>query len=573
MSTTKPDSHRRAAIYCRVSTDEQAKGYSLSTQLDACRKYAEVNGFEVVGAFKDEYSGATPIEARPEGRLAYEMLARGAADALIVYRIDRLVRPPEDGDEWDMPILIRSLAKAGREIHTLDRGKIETSFAGLLIAVLDSKNAGEERRKIAERTSRGRQAKARSKQVVGIGIFPYGYRKTGTGRSTGIEINETEAKIVRLIFEWYVLGDGQTGPMSFSAIALRLTNMQIDTPGASRAHRNIRTRLPYAWDYGTVSYILKNFIYIGEWHWAGEIIPTPPIIGRPLWEEAQKRREYNRKLSQHNKSRNYLLSGMVKCHCGHAMVGTSSPNGRAHDNWYYECTSKKRRHKGIEEICPQPLVRTDRLEEAVWCYVVDLVTDPETFEAALRSAQRLELDKIRPLREQMEHTLELIKEVEHEADELGRALGKAAGIVGQSLERQIAEVNKRYVQLCHTRDRLLAGIEKEALSDQDISYALNFRDDVFEGLQNVTDQDVRKILELLRVQVTVRDQVVTITCRVPVRAEPGEIDLKSSRSLEVDDTRYWMTLESKPIDLAAGTFPGMVRQAVRLSKFESFEEP
>ena len=107
--------------------------------------------------------------------------------------------------------------------------------------------------------------------------------------------------------------------------------------------------------------------------------------------------------------------------------------------------------------------------------------------------------------------------------------GKVSGIVGQSLERQIAEVNQRYTQLCNTRDRLQAGIEKEALTDQDIAQALSFRNDVFEGLHNITDQDKRKIFKLLRVQAAVRDQVVTITCRVPIGTESSEIDLKSSR--------------------------------------------
>jgi hypothetical protein len=47
------------------------------------------------------------------------------------------------------------------------------------------------------------------------------------------------------------------------------------------------------------------------------------------------------------------------------MVGTSFPAGRERDHWYYECTSKKRHHKGIEKICPQPLVRADKIEVAV----------------------------------------------------------------------------------------------------------------------------------------------------------------------------------------------------------------
>src|SRR5450756_1975869 len=142
--------NNRAVIYARVSTDEQAKGYSLPTQIEACERYAHDKGFEVVGIFNDDYSGATPIEQRPEGRKAYEMLSGNQADVLIAYRIDRIVRPPEDGDEWDMPILIRGLAKLNKAIHTLDRGQLKTDFASLLIAMLDAKGAGDERRKIME---------------------------------------------------------------------------------------------------------------------------------------------------------------------------------------------------------------------------------------------------------------------------------------------------------------------------------------------------------------------------------------------------------------------------------------
>jgi len=43
---------KRAVIYARVSTDEQAdKGYSLGSQLEACRAYAVGHGFTVVAEF------------------------------------------------------------------------------------------------------------------------------------------------------------------------------------------------------------------------------------------------------------------------------------------------------------------------------------------------------------------------------------------------------------------------------------------------------------------------------------------------------------------------------------------
>jgi len=46
-----------AAIYTRVSTDEQGKGYSLPTQLENCRQYAAKQGYAVEAEFSDEYSG------------------------------------------------------------------------------------------------------------------------------------------------------------------------------------------------------------------------------------------------------------------------------------------------------------------------------------------------------------------------------------------------------------------------------------------------------------------------------------------------------------------------------------
>jgi DNA invertase Pin-like site-specific DNA recombinase len=130
MDTVRSNGHKRAVIYARVSTDEQAdKGYSLQSQVEACGKYAHDHGLEIAGGryfdkvaktlvdepnentvsircFIDDYTGTVPIESRPEGRKAYEMLRNNQADVLIAYRIDRIVRPPEDGDEWDMPILI-----------------------------------------------------------------------------------------------------------------------------------------------------------------------------------------------------------------------------------------------------------------------------------------------------------------------------------------------------------------------------------------------------------------------------------------------------------------------------------
>ena len=64
MDTAKLNGHKRAVIYCRVSTEEQAEnGYSLQTQNAACRKYAADNGFTVADdhIITDDYTGAKMI--------------------------------------------------------------------------------------------------------------------------------------------------------------------------------------------------------------------------------------------------------------------------------------------------------------------------------------------------------------------------------------------------------------------------------------------------------------------------------------------------------------------------------
>ena len=47
---------KKALIYCRVSTEEQAKeGYSLNAQENFCRKFAENNEYYIDGACMDNY--------------------------------------------------------------------------------------------------------------------------------------------------------------------------------------------------------------------------------------------------------------------------------------------------------------------------------------------------------------------------------------------------------------------------------------------------------------------------------------------------------------------------------------
>jgi site-specific DNA recombinase len=66
MSSANGHGPKRALLYCRVSTDEQARsGYSLAQQLEALREYATQEGYEVLEEVVDPgQSGARAWRGR-----------------------------------------------------------------------------------------------------------------------------------------------------------------------------------------------------------------------------------------------------------------------------------------------------------------------------------------------------------------------------------------------------------------------------------------------------------------------------------------------------------------------------
>ncbi len=543
-NTFSADGHRRAICYARVSTDEQASNYSLTTQLEACRKYAEKSGMVIVGEFSDDYSGATPIEARPEGRKAFTMLKSSGADCLVSYAMDRIARPDEDGDEWDMPLLIRGLAKLGKDLHTVERGQLKTDFASLLLAMLDAKGAGEERRKIIERTSRGRNGKAKAGRVVGSGYAPFGYKfttervlnpKTGLYREvvTGLEVLPAEAETVKLIYTWYVLGDDDGGPMTAGAIARKLSEMGVPAPGAGKK----RTRGDTIWNFNSVLRILDIETYAGVWRYGRQVgggtngrkarpveeqiaVTIPAIVDRKTWEMAQARRLHNKGESLHNRAKHdYILRGRIYCVCGSAMTGTAhTVDGTPF--YYYRCAKIKNQFKGIERIiCSAKMVRAEVVEAGVWDIIYRAMTgDPEQFERDLREAQALQEKQAQPKVDELQTVLDYLAEAETEADEIARAIRKAKGAVAASLERQQDDCNKRHEALTRRRDELQAELAQQTLTDDAIDETLQFRADVAAGLHQPTRDDVRFYFHQLNVRVTVDGDLVTVQYDVPTGA-------------------------------------------------------
>jgi site-specific DNA recombinase len=91
--TTLPQTPKRAVLYARVSTDEQAeRGYSLPEQIRDLTRYASAKGWQVIGepVVDDGYTGRSMN--RPGLNRIKEMAAAGEIDVILVRKWDRLFR-------------------------------------------------------------------------------------------------------------------------------------------------------------------------------------------------------------------------------------------------------------------------------------------------------------------------------------------------------------------------------------------------------------------------------------------------------------------------------------------------
>ena len=82
----------RAAIYCRVSTLEQAtEGYSIGVQKEKLAKYAELQSYEIEDIYSDEGFSGKNLHRPAMERLISDVKS-GRIDIVLIYKLDRLSR-------------------------------------------------------------------------------------------------------------------------------------------------------------------------------------------------------------------------------------------------------------------------------------------------------------------------------------------------------------------------------------------------------------------------------------------------------------------------------------------------
>lgn len=136
--------------YVRVSTAEQSEsGLGLRSQEQQVRAECEHRGYQLLRIIRDEGQSAATLE-RPGLRHALERIAAGAADGLIVAKLDRLSR-----SVVDFGLLLEWFTELDATLIALDLSIDTSTPGGRLVANVFASVAEWERDTIAARTAAG----------------------------------------------------------------------------------------------------------------------------------------------------------------------------------------------------------------------------------------------------------------------------------------------------------------------------------------------------------------------------------------------------------------------------------
>ena len=288
---------KRAGLYIRVSTDEQAKhGFSLAEQRADLEKYAQQHGYMVYDVYADE--GNTARKAISRRRELQRLLAdvkAGHVDIICFKCLDR----------W-----FRNIADYYKVQEILDQYHVDwectqeeyntTTTNGRLMLNLKLTIAQNESDQTSDRIKYVHQGNLRRKEEL-TGKHPYGYKLV----DKKLAVVETDRPVIEYIFSQMLAGS------STHSLAQKV----YEEFGISLASRRI-------WR------ILRNPTYKGERYGIADYCPA--IIQSADFDKVQSILGYNRQPTRTGIP--YYFSGKIVCpSCGNILVvncGKSKKTGQ-----------------------------------------------------------------------------------------------------------------------------------------------------------------------------------------------------------------------------------------------------
>lgn len=285
---------RRAALYIRVSTEEQAKqGYSLSAQREALEAYAKAHGYAIVGYYIDEGKSARKkYTARKEFMRMLADVQADKIDVILFIKLDRWFRSVADYYKIQEILDAHNVAWKTTQEHY----DTETTNGRLYINIRLSV-AQDECDRDSDRIKFVFDSKVSRGEAIS-GSTPLGLKI----ENKRVVPDPETADAARALFRHY-MEHGSAG-------------------GAMRYVRETYGILLY--DH-TVRRMLRNPLYKGQYR--DNPAYCEPIISPDDFDRIQEQLA-SRSIRQNQTGRIYIFSGLLVCQeCGHRMSAAFSKSG------------------------------------------------------------------------------------------------------------------------------------------------------------------------------------------------------------------------------------------------------
>lgn len=352
----------KAAVYARVSNDEEGKSDSVPVQLTECRAFAVQQGLTVVAEFSDDGISGYARGNRPGFLSLMQGVAAHEFDVIVFRDVDRIARGP------DLPVICREIEFA--QVLLLGMDKTDSRDASFRMRVgLSAIMSAEMIEKVRVLTRIALRARAKDGHHTGGRAF--GYRSVAVNSTKPDErkrlvIDEVNAVVVREIFARYARGE------TMKAIVEDLNARKV--PSAGSTWKRESRRKDGRWLVSALHGILHNETYMGRMvygrrqfvknpttgkriardaplsEWIISDMPELAIVDRDLWDRVQARLGANVGASQSRAKPAYLLSGLLICgECGGKMTATGTKGRGAKGASKYHCSTN---HGGGRTACP-----------------------------------------------------------------------------------------------------------------------------------------------------------------------------------------------------------------------------
>lgn len=371
----------RAAVYARVSSEQQEKEETIESQMAAVRAYAQEHNVKLIDEdiYMDEgYSGH--VLRRPALDKLLDAVYEGRYQQVLIMNPFRLAR-----NYGHQILLLEEFQRGDCHVIFIQRPIGQGPDEDLLLQI-QGVIAQYEHAKIQERTRRGKLYRMRQGELVsGQRVYGYEYVKRQGEIPAHFEIIDAEAEVVRKVYHWYVY-DG----LALRAIAMQLRDAAIPTVRGGR------------WSGAHIGRMMGNPLYTGTGYAhkieavepkdqhrgyrkylksaqrkrpKEEWIPfsAPRIVDDEIFELAQQRLQRNRDLAARRTKRNYLLRGLLTCECCQKAMYADTQSSS------YVCGYSRpayAKEYGVSPCENKRRIPVGQLDELVWREVVKLLKKP-----------------------------------------------------------------------------------------------------------------------------------------------------------------------------------------------------